>query len=469
MPNSACGFENSLVDSFLCVSAALWWGDLGAKRVGTHLKSGTESFLRAMFYAGVASAFYFGLFHIPTPSMEPMLLGRAEPAHMTDCAFKAYHVSESGDHVLATKFISKIDRFDIVVFRYPLNISMRVVKRVIGLPGDRLIINQGELFVNEGSGYRIVRKPFDLQERLWIRLTPEYDGAASYLKDWSLEGEHQFDGREIVLRPAGETKVQFNRGIYDGKFNDRRVSDVRLGFDLNWKGAGDFSASIVNWFGKFYFQIQPDRTARLFANGKKIDFAPDVFKEPRAYRIELLHVDGRFLVQVDGKIAGSVEHVQTYSDLHQEIFSGYQVGFESRKLDARIRNLRIDRDLHFKRREFDTNLVEGEERVVPKNAYFLLGDNAQLSKDSRSWRKIEIHHKDGRVIVCEKEAVEHRSGDPDETIVKADEFGDSFVLLTEDIVKLSDPMPFPFVEERYIVGKVWLTHWPPGRWFRSVR
>src|SRR5271169_1934126 len=76
-------------------------------------------------------------FVIPTASMEDTLL--------------------IGDHLLVDKLayapagaISKyllpyedVKRGDIIVFRYPINISDTFVKRVIGVPGDRLkIVNQ---------------------------------------------------------------------------------------------------------------------------------------------------------------------------------------------------------------------------------------------------------------------------------------------------------------------------------------
>ena len=41
------------------------------------------------------------------------------------------------------------DRGDIVVFRYPLNPDEQYIKRVVGLPGDRIHISGGEVFVND--------------------------------------------------------------------------------------------------------------------------------------------------------------------------------------------------------------------------------------------------------------------------------------------------------------------------------
>jgi signal peptidase I len=447
--------------------------------VGLQLKAGAESFLRAMFYAGLMSAFVLGLFHIPTPSMEPTLLGNADPAHLKTCTYEPYHVSESGDSVIASKCFSAIDRFDVVVFRFPLNVSMRFVKRVIGLPGERLIMDHGELFRREGEEYRILRKPLDLQESLWIRVTPTYHEAATLLKDWAIEGEYQFDSGGLQIKPSGETSVRFHRMIYDSRSSDRRiVSDVRLSFDLEWKGSGEFSATIVNWYGTFRFQINPDRTAAIQANGRTVDVSGDWLRGERSYRMELIHLDGEFLVRVDGRTAGSIAHVERYRDLHSEALTGYQVGFRSQKLEARVRHLQLDRDLFFKRRDGDTNVAEKEEIAVPPGAYFVLGDNASVSKDARSWSRVRIHLRDGLIVTCEKGEIDretakypHRDkdGEAADMVVKADEFGNQVVIFKDDIEKEGEPESFPFVEDRYIVGKAQLTFWPPGRWFRSIR
>lgn len=81
-------------------------------------------------------------FVIPTGSMEDSLL--------------------IGDHLLVDKLsyapegaISKyllpyqqVERGDIVVFRYPIDLSQTFVKRIVGVPGDRLRIVGKELWVN---------------------------------------------------------------------------------------------------------------------------------------------------------------------------------------------------------------------------------------------------------------------------------------------------------------------------------
>ena len=51
---------------------------------------------------------------------------------------------------------SKIERSEIVVFHYPVDPSLHLVKRVIGLPGDRLQMEGGVVYVNGAA----LREPY---------------------------------------------------------------------------------------------------------------------------------------------------------------------------------------------------------------------------------------------------------------------------------------------------------------------
>lgn len=96
-----------------------------------------ESLLVTILLALFATTFVLQAFKIPSGSMEPTLL--------------------VGDHVLVNKFLfggrgawyekllpyRSVRRGDIIVFRFPYDDHVHYVKRVIGLPGERLrIINQ---------------------------------------------------------------------------------------------------------------------------------------------------------------------------------------------------------------------------------------------------------------------------------------------------------------------------------------
>ena len=45
-------------------------------------------------------------------------------------------------------YLGNIERGDMVVFKYPLDISKSYIKRVVGLPGDLVRIDNGQVYVN---------------------------------------------------------------------------------------------------------------------------------------------------------------------------------------------------------------------------------------------------------------------------------------------------------------------------------
>src|SRR3989304_5913846 len=56
-----------------------------------------------------------------------------------------------GDYVIVNRLAyqwGEIQRGDVVVFPYPLNPEEDYIKRVIGVPGDRVAIYAGEVYVN---------------------------------------------------------------------------------------------------------------------------------------------------------------------------------------------------------------------------------------------------------------------------------------------------------------------------------
>src|SRR5437667_6234703 len=58
---------------------------------------------------------------------------------------------ENHERIFINKFIYRFEpiaRGDIVVFWYPLDSSKSYIKRVVGLPGDRVSIDEGRVYVN---------------------------------------------------------------------------------------------------------------------------------------------------------------------------------------------------------------------------------------------------------------------------------------------------------------------------------
>jgi signal peptidase I len=105
-----------------------------------------QSLLTTVVIAVFIITFIIQAFQIPSESMENTLLIGDYLLVDKLC----YGGSRWLDHILPYR---KVQRGDIVVFHYPVNPSEHFVKRVIGVPGDRLRIVNRQVYVN-GSALR---------------------------------------------------------------------------------------------------------------------------------------------------------------------------------------------------------------------------------------------------------------------------------------------------------------------------
>ncbi|RZG78388.1 signal peptidase I [Acinetobacter sp. WCHAc060033] len=106
----------------------------------------------------VLRSFFFEPFNIPSDSMVPTL--------------------ETGDYILVNKYqygvrlpitntkiidVGEPQRGDVAVFRYPENPKISYIKRIIGLPGDHIEFNNGQLIIN-GKNVEQVPTQFDREK-----------------------------------------------------------------------------------------------------------------------------------------------------------------------------------------------------------------------------------------------------------------------------------------------------------------
>lgn len=91
-----------------------------------------EAIVVALILALLIRTFIVQAFKIPSGSMLPTL--------------------QIGDHILVNKFIFHFvspQRGDIIVFRYPRDEGRDFIKRVIGVPGDKLMITKKQVLIND--------------------------------------------------------------------------------------------------------------------------------------------------------------------------------------------------------------------------------------------------------------------------------------------------------------------------------
>jgi signal peptidase I len=106
---------------------------------------------------------------------------------------------EDGEFVLVNKMsyrFGEVSRGDIIVFHFPLNPEEDLVKRVIGLPGDRVQVQNNQVSVNG----QILNEPYIAQAPLYSGDWTVLDGQLFVLGD---NRNNSNDSKDWGLLPAG--------------------------------------------------------------------------------------------------------------------------------------------------------------------------------------------------------------------------------------------------------------------------
>jgi signal peptidase I len=101
-----------------------------------------RSLLEFIVIALFALTFILQPFRIPSESMVPTL-------KVGDFLMVDKQAYEPEGHLSWLLPPSTVHRGDLVVFHYPVDPSMHLVKRVVGLPGDRIRLHGGRVWINE--------------------------------------------------------------------------------------------------------------------------------------------------------------------------------------------------------------------------------------------------------------------------------------------------------------------------------
>lgn len=399
------------------------------------IRTNLEAFGVAILAAVLLKWFCLEAYQIPTSSMQPTLMGSTEAG--------VY------DRILVDKIQSTYrdpQRWDITVFQYPLQKNQNYVKRLVGMPGDRLYIGGGNLYlVEERDGkvtYQPLRKPDDLQEAMWKNVYPlraDVRGDAKILgAAWYASPARNFKelGNTIDVELDGNRARLYFRDDADGGFVDRVwdgypvavaaelraktphqrpqeiVPDARLAATVT---IGDAATSVAfeievlrqgreSWVYAFTVADGKGRLAVRVKDKQTLAESPEFACElgtGEAVPLAFARVDDVLIAYRDGDelqrfpvadfairdgcdLEGSDAATATRAVVPQIVLRG--------KGTAQLADLRLDRDQHYVR-DAAPEVIE-----VPAGHYYMMGDNTLQSVDSRGWTAISIGVLDGKVV-----------------------------------------------------------------------
>lgn len=108
--------------------------------------------IAAVFCASLIRSFLFEPFHIPSSSMKPSLLvGDYIFTSKYSYGYSRYSFPFGAqfNYFSGRIFEKTPQRGDIIVFRLPSDPKINYVKRLIGLPGDKIQMRNGKLYIND--------------------------------------------------------------------------------------------------------------------------------------------------------------------------------------------------------------------------------------------------------------------------------------------------------------------------------
>ncbi|HPM23776.1 MAG TPA: S26 family signal peptidase [Phycisphaerae bacterium] len=317
-------------------------------------------------------------------------------------------------------------RWDVVVFKVPTDGQTNYIKRLIGLPGEKIEIINGDIFVND----QIARKTRDAQRALWF---PYYDhdhaprepsARAAYYPRWvALDDARAWSG---LTQPAARTlqydglqharsEIQFATDPTDPQapgqvkdiyaYNDpalllHTVSDVRLSAEVQFAGGATTGyVELSTTKGTHRFIARVDAAGQVTVehqsgrNGPRESWSTQQSANSSApIHLALSHVDGLVRVEVDGQTvfeSTPAQYQLTPQDARQVAANNsppvLRIAAENTR--AALRHVLIERDVYY------TSEVHGGERVavglqdrpiqLGPDEYFVLGDNSPNSLDGR--------------------------------------------------------------------------------------
>ena len=128
--------------------------DMSSSKKGVKKSSGLSETIsviaQALVLALIIRTFLFQPFSIPSGSMRPTLL-EGDYLFVTKWAYGySRHSLPFSPNIFSGRIWSGApERGDVAVFKFPPNPQLDYIKRVIGLPGDRVQMRNGVLYIND--------------------------------------------------------------------------------------------------------------------------------------------------------------------------------------------------------------------------------------------------------------------------------------------------------------------------------
>ena len=228
----------------------------------------------AIFVALIIRSFFFEPFHIPSGSMKSGLLtGDFIFVSKSSYGYSKYSFPFGLAPIKNRIFFEKPQRGDVAVFRLPTDPNINYIKRLIGLPGDRIQVKDSLLYLNGELLDRDKIEPFDTTNRYDkpIKMDQYIETLPSGKSYKVIESAYDLpqDNTKIYIVPDGH--YFFMGDNRDNSKDSRFIYDVGFVPEQNLIGKAKFifmsydrSEQPKNLFQRIYEFFTKIRFGRMF-------------------------------------------------------------------------------------------------------------------------------------------------------------------------------------------------------------
>ncbi|HEX42450.1 MAG TPA: signal peptidase I [Phycisphaerales bacterium] len=330
----------------------------------------------------------------------------------------------NGDRILVLKCIYQFmepRRWDVIVFKNPLDPRINYIKRLVALPDETIEIIDGDVYINN----EIQRKPPKVQEELWMVV---YDN--DYQPARPLEGSfngHTWkqpfanadgglwldDPNHPILFHLDAPVDRLNRLVYDASvgndftaayaYNSVRdytarpyCSDLMVRYDVLPRAAEGVVGAALTKYGIEYRAMVDFsgrmRLVRLDNDGETLLAEKSIRAvrcDGRPLRFRFANVDHRLVMEFAG------DELAFDMGLSADAAGPRRPSIRPRAeiLGAgrlTLLHVAIFRDIHYTGSKYGSGpdggrAIEGEPFTLEADQFFVLGDNSPNSEDARWW------------------------------------------------------------------------------------
>lgn len=466
------------------------------------VKQTIEHLVVAFILAFVFRAYFAEAYRIPTGSMAPTLLGAHMSRMCPDCGYDyTYDITiypgstprprtnvcpncsaedmalpifrpngkcmiEGGDRILVMKLGYELgelfpsiekslgpQRWDSVVFKNPADPDINFIKRLIGLPGEKIEIIDGDIYAND----KLARKTEAAQQSLWFIVNdcdyqPTHERRFSEAPGWAPATDadkamwDRDDTARVMLFHGLKNKSTVGTIAFTGSTTDynayddpeeqhdaARVSDLKLACMLVIRdGRGTIDFTLAKRDAVFIARIDTAARKATLLRTNRTDFTGadaskakvetlatvniDSFPLKTPVPIEFENVDYRVTLRIAGETILTTTDEQYSPDvaalraLRSEP-NPPLVHISATGMDAQFWHLKLFRDIYYRyTQQVEPGAITrdgtrvtnplygrpghgvmGNPISLGENDLFVLGDNSLKSKDSRLWWEVGPH------------------------------------------------------------------------------